>query len=103
MIATILQLEVVKMNNTVRNLVKQLYDSDDNYNYNYVYEIRHHIDDNNSYVMEIIIGCDDFSDPDILKLFTKLLRICKEFRMKRIDKFSTSYLFTIEDEFLQEV
>ena len=47
MIATILQLEVLKMNNTVRNLVKQLYDSDDNYNY--VYEIRHHIDDNNSY------------------------------------------------------
>lgn len=38
-----------------------------------------------------------------MKLFTTLLRKCKEFRMKRIDKFSTSYLFTIEDEFLQEV
>ena len=101
MIATILQLEVVKMNNTVRNLVKQLYDSNDNYND--VYEIRHHIDDNNSYVIEIIIGCDDFSNPDILKLFTTLLRKCKEFRMKRIDKFSTSYLFTIEDEYIQEV
>ena len=89
------------MNNTVRDLVKQLYDSDDNYND--VYEIRHHIDDNNSYVIEVIIGYDDFSDPDILKLFTMLLRKCKEFRMIRIDRFSTSYLFTIEDEFLQEV
>ncbi len=101
MIATILQLEVVKMNNTVRNLVRQLYDSDDNFND--VYEIRHHIGDNNSYVIEIIIGYDDFSDPNILKLFTTLLRKCKEFRMKRIDKFSTSYLFTIENEFIQEV
>lgn len=85
MIATILQLEVVKMSNTVRDLVKQLYDVDDNFND--VYEIRNHIDDNNSYVIEVIIGYDDFSDPDILKLFTMLLRKCKEFRMKRIDKF----------------
>lgn len=99
MIATILQLEVVKMSNTVRDLVKQLYDVDDNFND----EIRNHIDDNNSYVIEVIIGYDDFSDPDILKLFTMLLRKCKEFRMKRIDKFSTSYLFTIEDKFVQEV
>ncbi len=101
MIATILQLEVVKMSNTVRDLVKQLYDVDDNFND--VYEIRNHIDDNNSYVIEVIIGYDDFSDPDILKLFTMLLRKCKEFRMKRIDKFSTSYLFTVEDKFIQEV
>lgn len=101
MIATILQLEVVKMSNTVRDLVKQLYDVDDNFND--VYEIRNHIDDNNSYVIEVIIGYDDFSDPDILKLFTMLLRKCKEFRMKRIDEFSTSYLFTIEDKFIQEV
>lgn len=101
MIATILQLEVVKMSNTVRDLVKQLYDVDDNFND--VYEIRNHIDDNNSYVIEVIIGYDDFSDPDILKLFTMLLRKCKEFRMKRIDKFSTSYLFAIEDKFIQEV
>lgn len=101
MIATILQLEVVKMSNTVRDLVKQLYDVDDNFND--VYEIRNHIDDNNSYVIEVIIGYDDFSDPDILKLFTMLLMKCKEFRMKRIDKFFTSYLFTIEDKFIQEV
>lgn len=89
------------MSNTVRDLVKQLYDVDDNFND--VYEIRNHIDDNNSYVIEVIIGYDDFSDPDILKLFTMLLRRCKEFRMKRIDKFSTSYLFTVEDKFIQEV
>nr|WP_300409611.1 hypothetical protein [uncultured Ruminococcus sp.] len=89
------------MSNTVRDLVKQLYDVDDNFND--VYEIRNHIDDNNSYVIEVIIGYDDFSDPDILKLFTMLLRKCKEFHMKRIDKFSTSYLFTIEDKFIQEV
>lgn len=101
MIATILQLEVVKMSNTVRDLVKQLYDVDDKFND--VYEIRNHIDDNNSYVIEVIIGYDDFSDPDILKLFTMLLRKCKEFCMKRIDKFSTSYLFTVEDKFIQEV
>lgn len=101
MIATILQLEVVKMSNTVRDLVKQLYDVDDKFND--VYEIRNHIDDNNSYVIEVIIGYDDFSDPDILKLFTMLLRKCKEFRMKRIDEFSTSYLFTVEDKFIQEV
>lgn len=100
MIATILQLEVVKMSNTVRDLVKQLYDVDDNFN---DVQIRNHIDDNNSYVIEVIIGYDDFSDPDILKLFTMLLRKCKEFRMKRIDKFSTSYLFTVEDKFIQEV
>lgn len=100
MIVIILQLEVFPTSDKVSDLVNQIYGDSDNLND--VYDVRYYVD-NNSCKVEIIIGHDDFSDPDILKLFTKLLYKCKEFRMKRVDNQSTKYTFTIKDEFVQEV
>lgn len=92
---------VIKLNKEISNLISQLYDSDDNIND--VYDVKCEIGDDGALKIVVLIGYDDFSDPDILNKFILLLEKCKKFSMKRVDNKSTKYLFTIKDEFIQEV
>lgn len=92
---------MINLNKEINDLINQLYNSDDSMND--VYDIKYEMNDDGVLKIIVLIGYDDFADPDTLNMFISLLEKCKEFRMKRIDNQSTKYIFTIKDEFVQEV